>query len=341
MLAMNDGRSLYHHYQPLSAQSPFYSPYSLKKEWQVRMHAMMDANSKGIVHSPSHSQHSPAPASGTSCGANANNIINNHSHNLAVSQSLGKHLPVENCNGCPCPNTFNHHHSQPLKETIGLLLYCSREYGVGVRSEELKKLVQLFISQVFDSVSSQSSGSCRNSTNSSNMSSSSSSPPQSSSPSSVLSSSAPLSSSSPSTTSSPIGSLDYALQGDILSCPVCYGVLLDPVTISCGHCYCKKCLKKEAIGQPCRRCKHVLSAGDVSNTKTNVLIGSLVEKWWPTEMKVTNLRNEGNALFEKKQLGQALIKYTEALNICKYKLIMIRFFFRLCSLHNFHRKDFL
>ncbi|ODM99625.1 hypothetical protein Ocin01_07053, partial [Orchesella cincta] len=141
MLAMNDGRIISHYYQP--AQTPFYSPYSLKKEWQVRMHAMMDTTNSSSKGLHSSAQHSQAPTSGSPCGGNANN-----NHNHGGSQQTVKHSPVENCNACPSPNSFNH--SQSLKETIGLLLYCSREYGVSVKSEELKKLVELFIFQVFD-----------------------------------------------------------------------------------------------------------------------------------------------------------------------------------------------
>lgn len=102
-----------------------------------------------------------------------------------------------------------------------------------------------------------------------------------------------------------------------LSCPVCFGFVVDPVTVACGHSYCKKCLQKESVGQACGRCSHVLTKEDVFNCKTNVLIGSLEGKWWPTEVRATQLRNEGNELIEKGQVEQALQKYAAVLDLSK------------------------
>lgn len=100
-----------------------------------------------------------------------------------------------------------------------------------------------------------------------------------------------------------------------LLCPVCYGIFVEPVTIQCGHSYCKKCLQKQVANKSCRRCSYFLTNGDASQCKTNVLLGELVEKWWPDHVNASRLRSEGNKMFEQKHVGCALAKYTEALNL--------------------------
>ena len=108
------------------------------------------------------------------------------------------------------------------------------------------------------------------------------------------------------------------VQADSFSCPLCYAIFITPITISCGHTYCKKCLEKEKVGKSCRRCKHILTQKDICGTGVNVLIQSLVEKWWSSYFEAAKLRSEGNALFEKKLGEEALKKYSAAIAICKF-----------------------
>lgn len=100
-----------------------------------------------------------------------------------------------------------------------------------------------------------------------------------------------------------------------LLCPVCYGIFVEPVTIQCGHSYCKKCLQKQVASKSCRRCSYFLTNAEASQCKTNVLLGELVEKWWPDHVTASRLRSEGNKIFEEKQVDNALAKYTQALNL--------------------------
>ncbi|KAG8225846.1 hypothetical protein J437_LFUL004775 [Ladona fulva] len=93
------------------------------------------------------------------------------------------------------------------------------------------------------------------------------------------------------------------------ACPVCEGVLHQPVTASCGHTFCKKCLNNE-LGNLCVRCGHRLNVG--WPLETNVLIKCLVEKWWSPELRAVQLRDEGNELFLRNQVEAALLKYDEA-----------------------------
>ncbi|XP_046390456.1 LON peptidase N-terminal domain and RING finger protein 3 [Ischnura elegans] len=96
------------------------------------------------------------------------------------------------------------------------------------------------------------------------------------------------------------------------ACPCCEGVLYQPVTAACGHTFCRKCLTAES-GKPCVRCGHRLNvAGPL---ETNVLIKSLVEKWWAPDLKAVQLRDEGNELFGRNQVESALQKYDEAVRL--------------------------
>ncbi|XP_071446007.1 LON peptidase N-terminal domain and RING finger protein 3 isoform X2 [Hetaerina americana] len=96
------------------------------------------------------------------------------------------------------------------------------------------------------------------------------------------------------------------------ACPCCEGVLYQPVTAPCGHTFCRKCLTAES-GKPCVRCGHKLNGG--GPLETNVLVKSLVEKWWAPELKAVQLRDEGNELFGRNQVESALQKYDEAVRL--------------------------
>ena len=104
---------------------------------------------------------------------------------------------------------------------------------------------------------------------------------------------------------------------DSFSCAICYGALCDPITIQCGHSYCRKCIQKVGVGAGCKRCKSVVTSQDVNFTKTNVLLATLVEKWWPNFRKTMTLRNEGNSLFREGKTDEAIRKYTQAISLSK------------------------
>jgi hypothetical protein len=49
--------------------------------------------------------------------------------------------------------------------------------------------------------------------------------------------------------------------------------------------------------------------------ETNVLMKGLSEKWWPDEVRAARLREEGNELFQRNEVDDAMAKYGEALQI--------------------------
>jgi hypothetical protein len=107
------------------------------------------------------------------------------------------------------------------------------------------------------------------------------------------------------------------LKIDEFSCPICFGVVREPLTIRCGHSYCKKCLQKEVQGGQCKLCPFKFTHQDVMSTKPNVLCIQLTDKLWPDEEKVASLRNEGNQLCAAGKQMEAVEMYTQAIQLCK------------------------
>ncbi|XP_066992983.2 LON peptidase N-terminal domain and RING finger protein 3 [Anabrus simplex] len=92
------------------------------------------------------------------------------------------------------------------------------------------------------------------------------------------------------------------------TCGMCEGALVMPVTVPCGHTFCRKCVIKDA-SKMCCKCGFKLQSGQM---ETNILVKGLVEKWWGPEVESATLRQEGNELFRRNEEAAALAKFTEA-----------------------------
>ncbi|XP_069826983.1 LON peptidase N-terminal domain and RING finger protein 2 [Dendropsophus ebraccatus] len=113
---------------------------------------------------------------------------------------------------------------------------------------------------------------------------------------------------------------EQPLGSDLFSCPMCRLLLLDPVTLTCGHCFCKKCLcDRESTECSCcsNRIKGKAEGHEAPgmDLKVNVVLGNLMEKWFGAETKVRRLSAEGDALWQNKDLVGALEKYNAALEL--------------------------
>ncbi|XP_030047290.1 LON peptidase N-terminal domain and RING finger protein 1 [Microcaecilia unicolor] len=76
-------------------------------------------------------------------------------------------------------------------------------------------------------------------------------------------------------------------QGPELYCPGCGGFLGEPVTTSCGHTYCRLCLRRELLCR-CRFCPQSLvrraeEDGQKTENRTSVILNQLTEKWFPQQ----------------------------------------------------------
>ncbi|XP_072300307.1 LON peptidase N-terminal domain and RING finger protein 2 [Eucyclogobius newberryi] len=104
---------------------------------------------------------------------------------------------------------------------------------------------------------------------------------------------------------------------DLFSCRLCCRLLLDPTTLECGHTFCKPCLDQQAAPE-CAQCKVKLSQGQQSSSpprRINVVLSSLLEKLFFTESKARKLWGEGELLWKRHSLKEALDKYNTALDL--------------------------
>ncbi|XP_036404071.1 LON peptidase N-terminal domain and RING finger protein 3-like [Megalops cyprinoides] len=102
---------------------------------------------------------------------------------------------------------------------------------------------------------------------------------------------------------------------DAFTCRICWGYLYEPVTLPCGHCFCRKCLPRESMPVCCKECKDSSKLTDVQNYRVNVVLSNLLSKYFSSELLAVQLRQEGNRLYAEKKLEAALEKYNEAIQI--------------------------
>jgi len=105
------------------------------------------------------------------------------------------------------------------------------------------------------------------------------------------------------------------------TCPLCFGVIREPLTMICGHTYCKKCLSKEEEkvqdGIQCKLCPVKFTSAQIRDTRPNVVLMDLLNKCFPSAESLVSLRNEGKELFSTKDYEAAVQKFTQAIDLCK------------------------
>ncbi|XP_018418544.1 PREDICTED: LON peptidase N-terminal domain and RING finger protein 2 [Nanorana parkeri] len=115
---------------------------------------------------------------------------------------------------------------------------------------------------------------------------------------------------------------------DLFSCPKCQLLLLDPISLICGHTFCKKCLCEKRLPQ-CSCCKNRAQSktegheAPYMDLKINVVLGNLLEKWLCEETKVRRLSVEGNFLQQSSNFLGALEKFNTALELAPEDSLLI------------------
>ncbi|XP_075813451.1 LON peptidase N-terminal domain and RING finger protein 3 isoform X3 [Microtus pennsylvanicus] len=115
---------------------------------------------------------------------------------------------------------------------------------------------------------------------------------------------------------------------DGFKCQKCHGFLSDPVSLWCGHTFCKLCLERgRAADRRCAVCGLKLSAGGRAlglrwggqqaplQLRVNVVLSGVLGKLFPGPARASQLRHEGNRLYQEHQVEAALLKYNEAVRL--------------------------
>ncbi|XP_060106052.1 LON peptidase N-terminal domain and RING finger protein 3 isoform X2 [Heteronotia binoei] len=101
---------------------------------------------------------------------------------------------------------------------------------------------------------------------------------------------------------------------EVFGCHKCQGFLYEPVSLLCGHTFCKRCLERDRqTPAACGLCRE--GDGGARRLRVNVILSNLLAKWFPRQVKASQLRHEGNRLYKEKKLQAALQKYNEAVSL--------------------------
>ncbi|XP_064367196.1 LON peptidase N-terminal domain and RING finger protein 1 isoform X2 [Dromaius novaehollandiae] len=103
--------------------------------------------------------------------------------------------------------------------------------------------------------------------------------------------------------------------GGPLRCCGCRRFLGEPVTVPCGHSYCRRCLRRELRAR-CRRCRDWLPpAGGTGAAplRTSVVLNQLAEKWFPGECERARTGGRLEELLAQGRFREALSAAGQAL----------------------------
>uniref|UniRef100_A0A3Q2DBJ4 LON peptidase N-terminal domain and ring finger 4 n=1 Tax=Cyprinodon variegatus TaxID=28743 RepID=A0A3Q2DBJ4_CYPVA len=98
---------------------------------------------------------------------------------------------------------------------------------------------------------------------------------------------------------------------DLMECPHCLFPICEPVTVPCGHTFCRRCAAG-SLPSKCPLCKERLKQKEVRSTKNNVLLIGIAEKCWPQE---TRMKGQIQEKLRASEFTEALRMATEALRL--------------------------
>lgn len=103
---------------------------------------------------------------------------------------------------------------------------------------------------------------------------------------------------------------------DLFSCRLCKCLLHEPTTVECGHTFCKRCLEDDSV-KDCIHCKQNLNKKDglPNGRRLDVVLSGLLDKLFATESKSRKFWIEGEVLWKKQSLTDALEKYNAAVDL--------------------------
>ncbi|XP_062379595.1 LON peptidase N-terminal domain and ring finger 1, like isoform X2 [Sardina pilchardus] len=99
---------------------------------------------------------------------------------------------------------------------------------------------------------------------------------------------------------------------DIFNCPGCHRFLGEPVTVICGHSYCRRCLEG-GIFSKCKVCNEDLGIRP-GLFRTNVILYGVMEKCFPDEMKRSKTIAETDCLISSRHFEEGLALANSLIN---------------------------
>ncbi|XP_077079512.1 LON peptidase N-terminal domain and RING finger protein 1 [Siphateles boraxobius] len=87
-------------------------------------------------------------------------------------------------------------------------------------------------------------------------------------------------------------------------CPGCHSFIADPVTVPCGHTYCRRCLQHSTFPK-CKVCSEDIGRRP-GEPRLNVILCGLLEKWFPEDVKRTKCIGEAENLLKSTQYDEAI-----------------------------------
>ncbi|KAL2098098.1 hypothetical protein ACEWY4_007305 [Coilia grayii] len=91
---------------------------------------------------------------------------------------------------------------------------------------------------------------------------------------------------------------------DVFSCPGCHRFIGEPVTVICGHSFCKRCLQL-GLFYKCKVCNEDLRKRP-GLLRSNVILSGLLEKCFTDEMQRSKTITEAELLIRRKQFEEGL-----------------------------------
>lgn len=103
---------------------------------------------------------------------------------------------------------------------------------------------------------------------------------------------------------------------NMFDCPNCRGFLAEPVTLACGHSYCKRCLHRRLLCK-CKLCDEAVKGGE----KLNITLARLLDKWFPGQTKTTKSLSELEELLSNKCYHEVVTLATNVIQAGKCRVL--------------------
>ncbi|XP_062976974.1 LON peptidase N-terminal domain and RING finger protein 1-like [Elgaria multicarinata webbii] len=108
---------------------------------------------------------------------------------------------------------------------------------------------------------------------------------------------------------------------ELFRCSSCRLVLWDPVTVSCGHSFCRRCLDED-LPAKCRLCGGKLALLGSRTVASNVLLSNLLEKCLGKDAKVARLKMGLQELLRTRDYRGALRTLQKAVGLAPDDLML-------------------